>query len=129
MGRRPYDPNITRTQVRMMRAAATARQQAERQFPVRVRIAVPPAGFGRQLAIMHAWLDETCGVGGWATAPSGLAGVVNDAVAFYFADAGFAHAFVARFCCGWRIEAVDGAFAMRGEVPSPRRAAAAHRTP
>jgi len=112
-----------------MRAATRARHEAERQFPVRVRIAVPREGFGRQLAIMHAWLDETCGAPGWATAPSGLSGVVNDAVAFYFADSGFAHAFVARFCCGWRIEPVDGAFAVRGEAPPARRGAAIHKTP
>jgi len=112
-----------------MQASARAQRQAERQFPVRVRIAVPPDGFGRQLATMHAWLDETCGVEGWATAPAGLAGVVNDAVAFYFADSGFAHAFVARFCCGWRIETAGGAFALRREAPASRRAAPAHRTP
>jgi hypothetical protein len=50
-------------------------RQAEQRFPVRVRIAVPPEGLGRQLEIMHAWLDETCGAEGWATAPAGLAGV------------------------------------------------------
>jgi len=42
-----------------------AQRQAERQFPVRVRIAVPPEGLGRQLEIIHAWLDETCGAGPW----------------------------------------------------------------
>jgi len=94
-----------------------------------VRIAVPPQGFGRQLAIMHAWLDETCSVEGWASAPSGLGGIVNDAVAFYFTDAAFAHAFVARFCCGWRIETVDGAFAVRTSLPPARRGAATHKTP
>jgi hypothetical protein len=112
-----------------MRTSAQAQRAAERQFPVRIRVALPPDGFGRQLAIMHAWLDETCGAEGWATAPAGLGGIVNDAVAFYFADSGFAHAFVARFCCGWRIETVRGAFAVRGEPPAPRRAAPPHRTP
>jgi hypothetical protein len=38
-----------------------AQREAERRYPVRVRIAVPPEGLGRQLEIMHAWLDETCG--------------------------------------------------------------------
>ena len=110
-----------------------AQRQAERQFPVRVRIAVPPEGLGRQLEIIHAWLDETCGVEGWAVAPAGLAGVVNDALSFYFADAAFAHAFVARFCCGYRpVEinrATTGAFAIRTELPPPRRDAALHKTP
>jgi hypothetical protein len=48
---------------------------------------------GRQIEIMHAWLDQTCGVDGWATAPAGLIGVINDAIAFYFHSAAFAHAF------------------------------------
>jgi len=42
-----------------------AQRQAERQFPVRVRIAVPPEGLRRQLEIIHAWLDETCGAEGF----------------------------------------------------------------
>lgn len=108
-------------------------REAERGFPVRVRIAVPPQGFGRQLAIMHAWLDETCGVAGWTSAPAGLTGVLNDAVAFYFEDAAFAHAFVNRFCCGYRpVEinrAVDGAFSLRSGAPASRRPALGHKTP
>jgi len=68
-----------------------AQRQAEQRFPVRVRIVVPPAGLGRQFEIMHAWLDETCGPDGWASAPAGLSGIVNDAIAFYFDDAAFAH--------------------------------------
>ena len=112
----------------MARSSIRARHQAERPFPVRVRIAVPPKGLGRQLEIIHAWLDETCGVEGWAMAPAGLAGVVNDAIAFYFVDAAFAHAFVARFCCGYRIETIDGAFASRNDAPPARRDAAGHST-
>jgi hypothetical protein len=67
-----------------------------------VLIAVPPAGFGGQLAMMRAWLDHNCGPAGWATAPAGFGGVVNDAVAFYFADRETARAFIARFSCGYR---------------------------
>ena len=113
----------------MTRASSQAHRAAEQRFPVRIRIAVPPDGFGRQLAVMHAWLDETCGADGWENAPSGLAGVVNDAVAFYFADAAFAHAFVNRFCCGYRVAAVAGAFLVRTDAPPARRAAAVHKTP
>jgi hypothetical protein len=111
------------------RASRFARQEAERHFPVRVRIAVPPGGLGRQLAIMHAWLDDTCGATAWASAPAGLAGVVNDAIAFYFADAAFAHAFVARFCCGYRVETIAGAFAFRNDMPPARHDAPGHKTP
>ena len=106
-----------------------ARQQAERRFPVRVRIAVPPDGLGRQIEVMHAWLDETCGVDGWATAPAGLVGILNYAIAFYFDDAAFAQAFVTRFCWGYRIEAIEGAFALGDNTPSPRRGALVHKTP
>ena len=105
----------------MTRASMQARREAGRQYPVRVKIAVPPERLGRQLEIVHAWLDETCGIEGWATAPAGLASVVNDAVAFYFSDAAFAHAFVARFCCGYRLEAIEGQFAIRLDAPPARR--------
>src|SRR4051812_18987230 len=54
---------------------------------------------------------------GRGLAPAGLIGVLNDAIAFYFDDAAFAHAFVARFCCGYRVEAVEGAFALRNDTP------------
>ncbi len=112
-----------------MRTSREARREAERQFPVRVRVAVPPQGLGGQLAIMHAWLDETCGGDGWRSAPAGFDGVVNDAIAFYFADAAFAQAFVARFCCGYRAETAAGAFVIRAAPPMPRRGAVAHKTP
>ena len=53
---------------------------AERTYPVRVRIAVPPGGLGRRLTQMTAWLDENCGADGWAMTPSETRGVLNDAV-------------------------------------------------
>jgi hypothetical protein len=68
----------------------------------RVLIAVPPRGFGAQFATMQAWLDQICGPNGWDAAPAGTAGIVNDAVAFYFADRVAAEAFVDRFTCGYR---------------------------
>jgi hypothetical protein len=111
------------------RASLRAQREAERRFPMRIRIAVPPEGFGRQLAVMHAWLDETCGPDGWDSAPAGLSGVANDAIAFYFADAAFAQAFVNRFCCGYRIETIAGSFAVRSDRPPPRRGVAGHKTP
>lgn len=113
----------------MARPPRQIEREAEHRFPVRVRIAVPPGGLGRQLGVMQAWLDETCGSAGWASAAAGTAGVVNDAIAFYFVSAAFAHAFVARFCCGWRVETIAGSFAVRRDGPSPRRVVAAHKTP
>ena len=67
---------------------------------------------------MHAWLDETCGAVGWATAPAGTTGIVNDALTFYFEETAFAHAFVARFGCGYRVETIAGAFAVRCDTPA-----------
>jgi hypothetical protein len=68
---------------------------AERRFPVRIRIAVPPRGLGQRHPQITAWLDENCGADGWAITPSGTRGVLNDALSIYFADATLASAFVA----------------------------------
>ena len=103
--------------------------EAERQFPVRIRIAVPPLGLGTRLDELTAWLDDNCGAGGWAMTPSGLRGVVNDAVAVYFRDAALAGGFVARWCRVEGAAAVDGAFQIRADAPAARRAAPLHRTP
>ena len=69
--------------------------EAERRFPVRIRIAVPPAGLGGRLDQIKAWLDENTGANGWAMTPSGTRGVLNDAASIYFADVALAGAFVA----------------------------------
>jgi hypothetical protein len=111
------------------RASRQQQREAEQRYPVRVKIAVPPDGLGPQLVLMQRWLDQTCGADGWAMAPAGTVGVVNDAVAVYFADAAFAHAFVARFCCGYRVETIAGAFAVRRDAPPARQGAAVHKTP
>ena len=60
--------------------------EAERRFPVRIKLALPSGGLGERLDQMHDWLDENCGADGWVMTPSGLRGVVNDAVAIYFLD-------------------------------------------
>ena len=82
---------------------------AERRFPVRIRIAVPPEGLGKQHARMTARLDENCGAEGWAMTPSGTRGVLNDAVSIYFPDPALAGAFVARWCIGYKVETAEGA--------------------
>src|SRR5690348_17227551 len=87
--------------------------EAERRFPVRVRIAVPPGGLGQQLNRMQEWLDANCGADGGTMTPAGLRGAVNDAIAIYFLDAPMAAAFVQRWCVGYRVETVDGAFRVR----------------
>jgi hypothetical protein len=102
---------------------------AERTFPVRIRIAVPPEGLGRRHAQMTAWLDENCGADGWGMTPSGTRGVLNDAISLYFEDATLASAFVARWCVGSKVETTGGVFQVREDDPAPRVVAGPHRTP
>jgi hypothetical protein len=102
---------------------------AERRFPVRIRIGVPPGGFGQRHGEMTAWLDENCGSDGWAMTPSGVRGVLNDAVSIYFLDATLASAFVARWCAGYKVETAEGVFRVRTDDPAARTAASMHRTP
>jgi hypothetical protein len=70
--------------------------EAERRFPVRIRIGIPTDGLGSRLDQMKAWLDENCGTEGWAMTPSGTRGVLNDALSIFFGDPAVASAFVAR---------------------------------
>jgi hypothetical protein len=102
---------------------------AERRFPVRVRIVVPPGGLGQRYSQMTAWLDGNCGSEGWAMTPSGIRGVLNDAVSIYFADATLASAFVARWCAGSKVKTAGGVFRVRDDEPAPRVGAGLPRTP
>jgi hypothetical protein len=102
--------------------------EAERQFPARIKIAVPPEGLGRQLDHMAAWLDANCGAGYWAMTPTGLRGVVNDALAIYFLNTALATAFVARWCIGYRVETIEGSHRLRNDAPPKRIPAKPHRT-
>jgi len=52
--------------------------------------------------------------------PSGMRGVLNDAVSLCFADAMLASAFVARWCSGSKIETAGGVFQVRDDEPAPR---------
>ena len=112
-----------------MRAAQQAARDAERRFPVRVRIAVPPEGLGSRLDQIIAWLDANCGADGWTSTPSSTRGVVNDALAVYFLDAAIASAFVARWCAAQRFEIVDGLYRVRDDQPKSRVGAGLHKTP
>jgi len=102
---------------------------AERQFPVRIRVAVPPGGFGQRYSALTAWLDANRGAEGWAMTPSGMRGVLNDAISIYFTDATLANAFVARWCQGSKAETAGGVFQVREDEPTPRIGAGLHRTP
>jgi hypothetical protein len=112
-----------------MRAAQRAAREAERRFPVRIRIGIPPEGLGSRLDQMMIWLDANGGADGWTSAPSSTLGVVNDALAIYFLDATLASAFVTRWCAGGKVETVDGVFRVREDQPTPRVGAPAHKSP
>jgi hypothetical protein len=103
--------------------------EAERRFPVRIRLAIPTGGLGERLNQMQTWLDQNAAADGWAMTPSGARGVVNDAIAIYLADATIASAFVARWCAGHRAETADGLFRVREGEPAPRIGAAHHKAP
>src|SRR5215470_15923687 len=78
---------------------------------------------------MTAWLDENCGSDAWAMTPSGMRGVLNDAISIYFADATLASAFVARWCAGSKVETAGGVFQVREDEPAPRVGAGAASDP
>ena len=46
---------------------------AERRFPVRIKIGVPPSGFGQRYTEITESLDGNCGADGWAITPSACA--------------------------------------------------------
>ena len=75
-----------------MRPAQIAARDTERRFPVRIRIAVPPTGLGKQLTQMQDWLDHNAGADAWAITPGGERGVLNDALSIHLADATIASA-------------------------------------
>jgi hypothetical protein len=101
---------------------------AERRFPVRIKVAVPPGGFGQRHSqiglvrreLRRRWLGDE---------PSGMRGVLNDAVSIYFLDATLASAFVARWCAGYKVETTAGVYEVRADEPTARTAASVHRTP
>ena len=120
---------VARDQGRTMIAIRRAISDTERRFPVRVRVGVPPRGLGDRLDQIQTWLDANCGADGWAMAPAGLRGPLNDAIAIYFNDATLAAASVARWCAGYRVENTDGVFQIREDEPTPRISAGFHKTP
>ena len=103
--------------------------EAEKRFPVRIKLAIPPAGLGDRLNQMNAWLDTNCGADGWAMTPAGLRGVVNDAMAIYFLDPASAAGFVARWCATTKVEIAGGALQIRGDEPTQSVPLKDHKTP
>jgi hypothetical protein len=110
-----------------MRAAQQSVREAERRFPVRIRIGIPPEGLREPLDKMIEWLDANCGSNGWNSTPASTRGVLNDALAIYFADVTLASAFVTRWCASQKVEILDGV--VRDDERTPRMEAGLHKTP
>jgi hypothetical protein len=72
-------------------------KDAERQFPIRIAIRVPPGGIGQRYTAMTEWLDENCGINGWSMTPAGTRGIFNDAMAVYVNSPTCATGFIARW--------------------------------
>ena len=98
---------------------------ADRRFPVRIAIRLPPGGIGRLYKPMTDWLDENCSINGWLMVPAGVRGVVNDAVAVYVGTPTCAVAFVARWCISGD---PPGFYDLRRDDPERRVPIEAHST-
>jgi hypothetical protein len=109
-----------------MRAAMRAQREAERRYPVRVRIAVPPEGPARDHPCLARRDVRRRRVGNSGRRDDGRRQRCPRAL---FEDAAFAGAFVARFCCGYRVETIAGALAVRCDTRPARRGRSAHKTP
>ena len=99
---------------------------AERQFPLRIAVKVPPNGIGTQYAPMTEWLDENCGIGGRSITPAGTCGIANDAIAIYMSGPTCAVAFVARWCVAGD---PPGFYELRQDEPARRVPSGGHRSP
>ena len=82
----------------MVQRSAPQSYYAESYFPVRVRVAVPPGGFGSQLNTIYGWLDQHVGRAGYWSGGGGRRAL--DTTMFYFLTVDSAKAFVDRFGCG-----------------------------
>src|SRR3954463_3094155 len=89
--------------------------EAERRFPVRIKIAIPETGVAA-LHEIHSWLDSNCAADGWSITPAGFRGVVNGAMVVYFPDTALATAFVARWCARQKVDIAGGAFRFRQDA-------------
>lgn len=100
--------------------------EAERLFPVRIVIKVPPGGISTRYMPMTVWLDENCGIRGWSITPAGTRGVLNDAFAVYMNGPACAVAFVARWCVPGD---PPGFYTLREDEPARRVPSGGHSSP
>jgi hypothetical protein len=82
----------------MVHRSAPQQTLADRYFPVRVRIAVPPTGFGAKLDRIYPWLGKHAGPDGYFVGAQTRVGMA-DAAVLYFMHPAVAAAFVEEFGC------------------------------
>jgi len=96
-----------------MRAAQQAILDAERPFPVRIRVAVPPEGSSDSLDRIIAWLDAELRCG-WVDLDSIQRARRRQRCAGHlFRRYNVRTAFVARWCVAQKVEIVDGVYPVR----------------
>jgi len=75
---------------------------------------------------MCEWLDENCGIDGWAIAPAGTRDVLIDAIAVYVNTPTCAMGFVAR----WLVPGEPhGFYEVRADEPTQRVPMPPHKSP
>ena len=103
-----------------MRAAQQAILDAERRFPVRIRVAVPSEGLSVSLDRIVAWLDAQLRCG-WVDLDSIKRARRRQRCAGHlFRRYNARTAFVARWCVAQKVDILDGVYRVRGDEPTPR---------
>ena len=77
------------------RARSPLQRNAERKFPIRIRVKAPECGYGPKLDAMHLWLRQELGQGCYAWTGDAQPG--QDASAIYLPDIETARRLVAKF--------------------------------
>jgi hypothetical protein len=95
---------------------------AERRFPVRI---IVKGGLGALYLQISDWLDEHCGVNGWATA-SRRGALGEDGTAVFLNNPTCAVASVARWCV---LGDPSGFYELRQDQPAKRVPLPAHKSP
>lgn len=79
----------------MSRRGMSTAVRVEATFPIRVKVAVPRNGFGKQIEEVGAWLNREIGPGRYGQAPTPMLG--GDAAGFHFVCLADAARFLAAF--------------------------------
>ena len=79
----------------MARRSTTSAGDADRKFPIRMKVLVPPTGLGTIIVEMDLWLKKTFGPAGYGQGPASATGM--DATALHFMTIADAQAFLLAF--------------------------------